>query len=107
MYRYVNTEITPGISQDAFRNVLLAVRASMRKVLRKHDALGSSCGSSWRPYVRLQTLFAEAPAKKSLQKGLWKQDFFEVPTKRELVFAEALQKLAGERVVISKEVNKE
>ena len=36
---------------------------SMRKVLRKHDARGSSCGSSWRPYVRLETLFVEASRK--------------------------------------------
>ena len=51
---------------------------------------------------------AEAPAKKSLRKGLWKQDVLnEVPTKRKLVFAEAPRKLAGGRVVISKEINKE
>ena len=31
----------------------------------------------------------------------------EVPTKRKLVFAEAPRKLAGGRVVISKEINKE
>ena len=50
---------------------------------------------------------AEAPAKKSLRKGLRKQDVFEAPTKRKLVFAEAPRKLAGGRVVISKEINKE
>ena len=27
VYRYLNTEITPGISWDGFRNVLLAVLA--------------------------------------------------------------------------------
>ena len=38
-------------------------RGSMRKILRKHDARGSSFGSSWRPYVRLEMLFAEASRK--------------------------------------------
>ena len=47
VYRYLNTEITPGISQDGFRNVLLAVRA---------EACGRFCGS-----VMLAEAFAEAP----------------------------------------------
>ena len=36
VYGYVNTEITPGISRDGFRNVFLAVRA---------EACGRLCGS--------------------------------------------------------------
>ena len=36
VYRYLNTETTPGICRDGFRNVLLAVRA---------EACGRFCGS--------------------------------------------------------------
>ena len=71
---------------------------SMRKVLRKHDARGSSCGSSWQPYVSLETLFAE---------GSVEARCVEVPTKRRLVFPKAQRKLMGGRVVISKGINKE
>ena len=79
---------------------------SMRKVLRKHDARGSSCGSSRRPYMRLEKLFAQA-SRKHLAEGSVEARCSEVPTRWKLVFAEAPRKLAGGRVVISKETNKE
>ena len=70
-------------------------RGSMRKVLRKHHARGSSCGSFWRRCVRLETLFAEAPAKKSFRKGLWKQDALKCRPRG----SKSSRKLAGGRVV--------
>ena len=42
-----------------------------------------------------------------IAEGFVEPKCFEVPTKRKLVFAEAPRKLAGGRVVICKEVNKE
>ena len=56
------------------------------RCLRKHG--GSTC----------QEIIAE---------GFVEARCLEVPTKRKLVFAEAPRKLAGARVVISKEINKE
>ena len=47
VYRYLNTEISPGISRAGFRNVLLAVRAK---------AYGRFCGS-----MMLAEALAEAP----------------------------------------------
>ena len=88
VYRYLNTEITPLISRDGFRNVLLAVRA---------EACGRFCGS-----MMLAEALAEVIAEGSVEARC-----LEVPTKRKLVFAEALRKLAGGRAVISKEIKKE
>ena len=83
---------------------------SMRKVLRKHDAQGSSRGSSWRPYVRLETLFAEA-SRKHLPRNhcgrVCGNKMSSSADQEELVFAEAPRKLACGRVVIFKEINKE
>ena len=44
VYRYLHTEITPGISRDGLRNVLLAVRA---------EACGGFCGSMklWQKFL--------------------------------------------------------
>ena len=60
-------------------------RQDLKRCSRKHR--GSTC----------QEILAEGSASRC----------FEVPTKRKLVFAEALRKLAGGRVVVSKEINKE
>ena len=83
---------------------------------RKHaegfaEALAEAQGDPTKYTVRAETLFAEASRKQlprqSSRKGPWKQDMPEVPTNRKLVFAEAPRKVAGGRVVISKEINKE
>ena len=82
----------------------------MRKVLRKHDAGGSSCGSSWRPYVRLETPSRKrcgSTCQEIIAEGSVEARSFEVPTERKLVFAEAPQKLVGGRVVSSIKINKE
>ena len=75
------------------------------------EALAEAQGDPTKHTVRAETLFAEASRKqlprKSSWKGPWKQDISEVPTKWKLVFAEAPRKVAGGRVVISKEINKE
>ena len=47
VYRYLNMEITPGISRDGFRHALLAVCA---------EAFGRFCGS-----MMLAQALAEAP----------------------------------------------
>ena len=62
--RHLNAETTAGISRDCFPKCSSrCARGSMRKVSRKHGARGRSCGSSWRPSVRLEMLFAEASRK--------------------------------------------
>ena len=66
------------------------------------EALAEAQGDPTKHTVRVETLFAE-----SSRKGPWKQDISEVPTKWKLVFAEAPRKVAGGRVVISKEINQE
>ena len=75
------------------------------------EALAEAQGDPTKHTVRVEPLFAEASQKQlprqSSRKGPWKQDISEVPTKWKLVFAEAPRKVAGGRVVISKEINKE
>ena len=75
------------------------------------EALAEDQGDPTKHTVRAETLFAEASRKqlprKSSRKGPWKQALSEVPTKWKLVFAEAPRKVAGGRVVISKEIKKE
>ena len=86
------------------KNVLLAVRAeACGRFCGSIMLAGSSCGSSWRRYVRLETLFTEAPAKKSFRKGSVEARWFEVPTKRKQVFEEACGR---EGLLISKEILK-
>ena len=75
------------------------------------EALAEAQGDPTKHTVRVETLFAEASRKqlprKSTRKGPWKQDISEVPTKWKLVFAKAPRKVAGGRVVISREIKKE
>ena len=93
VYRYSNTEITPAISRDGFRNVLLAVRAEACRrfcgSMMLAEALAEAPGDPTQDLKRCSRKLRGSTCQEIVVEGSVEARCLEVPTKRKLVFAEA------------------
>ena len=75
--------------------------------MRLAKALAEAPGDPRQDLKRCSRKHRGSTCQEILEEGSVEARCSEVPTKRKLVFAEALRMLAGGSVVISKEINKE